>query len=58
VAGLDLGVGDRAIRLDSDEENDLALDVHAVGKFRIDGSGAGDDSSMDVAGEGSANAKE
>jgi hypothetical protein len=57
VAGLDLGVRDAAVGLDGDEENDLAADMHAVGKLRIDGRDTGDDCSMDVAGEGRANAK-
>ncbi len=58
MAGLDFGVGDGAVCLNLDEQYDFATDVHAVREFGIDGGDAGDYCSMDVAGEGGANAKE
>ena len=57
MAGLDLCVGDAAIGLDLDEENDLAANVHAVSEFGVDGWDAGDDSAIVVASEGSARAE-
>ena len=56
MAGLDLCVGDAAIGLNLDKQNDFAAHVHAVSKFGIDGLDAGNDSTMDVAGEGYARA--
>jgi hypothetical protein len=50
MAGLDFGVGDGAIGLNLDEQDDFAADVHAVGEFGIDRGDAGDYGSMDVAG--------
>ena len=46
VAGLDLGVGDLAVRLDGDEQDDLAADVHATSEFRVGGGDAGDDGTL------------
>ena len=57
VTGLDLGVGDGPVGLDSDHEDDLSADVHAVGEFGIDGIGAGDDGSMNAACKGGAGAE-
>jgi hypothetical protein len=58
VAGFNLGVGYGAVGLDGDHEHDLTADVHAVGELGVDRRRAGDDGSVDVSCEGSANAEE
>jgi hypothetical protein len=58
VAGFNLGIGYGTVGLDGDHENDLAADVHAVGELRVDRLRAGDDGSMDISCECSADAEE
>jgi len=49
MAGLDLGSCYGSVRLDCDEKNDLATDMHAAGKFGVDGSDASYDGSVGTA---------
>ena len=58
MAGLELGFGDSAVGLNSDEENDRSCYVHAAGEFGIAGRDAGDDDSTNIAGKGGSGAEE
>jgi hypothetical protein len=58
MAGFDLGLGDSAVWLNGDEENDGSTDVHATRKFGIIGRDAADHLPVNAAGKGYSGAEE
>jgi hypothetical protein len=57
MARLDLGARNLALRIDGDQEHDLAGDVHTAGEFWIGRGDAGDDGAVCGCGEDSAYAE-
>jgi hypothetical protein len=51
-------LGDGAVGLNGDQENDRSAYVHAAGKLGIAGGDSSDYGSMDIAGKGGSGAKE
>jgi len=58
MTGLDLGLGDSAVRLNRNQKNDCAADVHAAGEFGIGRRDPRYYGSMDVAGKSRSGAEE
>jgi hypothetical protein len=52
VAGFNLGVGDGAVWLNDEMNNDRAADVHPAGEFGVDGGDFGDYGTVRVGSEG------
>lgn len=58
VAGLDLRLGDGAVGLDGDHEDNGSAYVHAAGEFGIAGSDPRDYGATNIAGNGGSGAEE
>jgi len=58
MTGLDLCLGDGTVRLNGDEQNHCAADMHAAGEFRVSGGDSANYGSMNVAGKRRSGAEE